>query len=123
LGAALRKILSASAIAVLACWNAAPANADEACARKFDRIGNELDALADRYDKMADEHKSMTEVCDFIRNTDIPLSRKILAEVEGLRNRCATGPTAVAMAKKQLNESIAREKKECHGAAGGSSKR
>jgi hypothetical protein len=110
-------------IAVLACWIVKPVNADVFCARKLDRIGNELDALADRYDKMADEHKSMAEVCDFIRDTDIPLGRKILAEVEGLRNRCATGPTAVAMAKKQLNESIAREKKECHVAGGDSSKR
>lgn len=122
MGAAVRKILLAAVIVISACWNAGPANADEACARKFDQIGSELDALADRYDKMADEHKSMAEVCEFVRNTDIPLSRKILAEVEGLRNRCATGPTAVAMATKQLNESIAREKKECHGAAGGSSK-
>jgi hypothetical protein len=104
-------------------FGTAPADAKEACARKLDRIASEMDALADRYDKMADEHKSMTEVCEIIRNTDIPLSRKILAEAEGLRNRCATGPAAVAIAKKRLNESTAREKKDCHGAGGGSSKR
>lgn len=85
------------------------AQANDDCVKAFKQFAAELKSIATAYDKMTD-----SEACAYMRNKHIPTQRKILAWVEANHTACRAGPEALQEARKQLQDTISREQKQCH---------